>query len=51
MDKEFIDNAKSGQLTDEEMEKVAGGGDLKLRVRAPAFLSEVKNPVIWKTEG
>lgn len=32
MDKEFIDNAKSDQLTDEDLDKVAGGSDLKLRV-------------------
>lgn len=50
MDKEFIDHAKNEQLTNEEMEMVVGGSDLKLRVKAPAFLSEVKKPVIWKTE-
>lgn len=53
--KEFIDNAKMEQLTEEEMKEVAGGSPYKLKFDVPSELKkilaeEAKKSVIWETE-
>lgn len=53
--KEFIGNAKMEQLTEEEMEAVAGGSGYKLKFDVPSELKkilaeEAKKSVIWETK-